>query len=331
MKDTQKAQEIERIRERKKENRDKAARIKDAERRLLVPPTKTRRSLKMIHYDPAGVMHFEDGRWVKVFKVTGGVDEIPEIVDKAVSTLHFTHYYGGTDHFFLTLTTQGESYEDARQIFAKDEEIINAWIKAVPLSMEELTGQMRKISGIEGPFSFDECMKKRRDLAEAILPKIKEEENSFTAKKMQGCCYFVARFHNEIRKSMTDCFKSISDEMFLSFDLRRPTKKELEKIWGHLADRYEESLKSGEIVQVVLCCCKVVLSWKDDTGIKDKIFRVMEEYGKLDGLILPDHKFQKEDATLAYALGLMDESRMSCEGSDYIYELFKKEYEHDSD
>ncbi len=324
-------QEIEKIRERKKENREKAKRIKEGNRRLIVPPKKTRRSLKMIHFDPKGVMHFEDGKWMAVFKVIKGMDELPEVVDRITSTARFTHYYGGKDEYFLTLIAEGDTYEDARVAFEKDEEVLKTWMEVSALSMEDVAKTMKKISGKGSPFSMNDWLKKRKDLAELTLPKVTEKKKSFSAKGMTGVSICLVWPPTDFSERFVQKIKDLSDEMIITFHLRKPTEKEKEDILSHRDEWYEEAGEDEKLPAFLYNECKIVLFWKDKENVKEKTHQVMDEMEKMDGFAIHDYKKQRQNALSAISLGILAEPHMRIEGSDFLYELFKKEYGDDKD
>ncbi len=138
----------EEIMKRKQAERERAKRVRMAKKELYVAPKKTRRSLGLIQIDPTGVLHFEDGRWMKVYKAEGGISHLPELIKKMKGNLTFTHKIEKKkDTYYLTIFQKGDVYEGVRQLYKEDECILSEHIKLQPLTVEELAEEIRQMTG----------------------------------------------------------------------------------------------------------------------------------------------------------------------------------------
>ncbi len=329
-KETRKKKQEEIIK-RKQENRDYAKRVKRANKCLKVAPKKTQRSLSMIHLDKEGVFHFDDGRWVKVFAIEDGAENIPKALEGIESRIRFTHFHKESDQQYLTLTAAGDIYEDVRVAFQKDQEVIEDQMKVKALDAQELGEAIRVMSGMEQPFSFEHFMKKRRDLMAEILRPVTEEYESFQRGKEPGISFYILSYPDRIQGSVTGELAKASDEMILTFTLQNPLQKEREAFAAYLLERYGGAYKNEVIDEYICGICKITLLWKDK-GDMDKRRKAVEKIFAGKGyVIVPNFGMQKTSMEDAYLLGLAETGTFQNVKKNIINDFFIKEHNHDSD
>ncbi len=325
MADKNKQEQIEKIRERKKNTREQQKRIRQANKSLLVMPKKTQRSLNLIQYDPEGVFHFLDGRWMKVLKVTGGMENIPESILKINARCVLTkRIQGGKATYYLTLHRSGDIYEKVRCAFLEDEEILRKSLTIEDLSVEETLQEINGLTALmDKGFDFQEFRKKRRDLLPECVPKIAEGYESFFMKDAEGICLFILQYPKDASKvCQMDC-KS-ADLLFIVTDLENVTEEEAKEHETLLRSRYTgipEDKKMPPLVSVKTYVCMICHDKESLKAAKKEIEDRLTDAGFVTAPVFG----QQQDAAVSIlTLGMTDLKGRQLVPVDTVKEFMKE-------
>ncbi|MCR5339259.1 MAG: hypothetical protein K6E75_11965 [Lachnospiraceae bacterium] len=333
MADKTKAEMQEEIRKRKQAERERARRIKKANKMLIVMPKKTQRSLGLIQYDPSGVFHFLDGRWMKVFKVANGIENLPGTLFmlKARAML-FHHIEGDEDTYYLSLFREGDIYEPVRKAFLADEEVLrkSLWIRS--LSAEETAEEIRKQTGLmDKPWEFSEFMKKRRDLLSETVPKITSDYAALFMKDTAAGSYFILQYPNGEMKSMIRLLRGIADHIFITTEVCSVSQETRQEQIQYLKSRYTGLTEERSIQPYANVQIRIMLLCHEKDSLAVAKTKLEEACFAAGYVISPIFGQQKESAESILTLGMVQQGSLHNIQEGAIREIFAKEHEHDPD
>ncbi|MCR5337550.1 MAG: hypothetical protein K6E75_03235 [Lachnospiraceae bacterium] len=355
MTEKSKAELREEIRKRKQDERDRVRRIKKANKMLIVMPKKTQRSLGLIQYDPSGVFHFLDGRWMKVFQISGGISHLPDALLLIGARATFTHRMirdadsdvdsdidsdmdadmdADANTYYLSLFREGETYEPVRKAFSEDEETLKKSLQIRSLTAEETIEEIRKLTTLlEKPFDFPEFMKKRRDLLSETVPKITADYSDFSIKGACGSSYFIMQYPgvgSEIQRT-NDFLRDISDVVFITTELCAVSQEQREEQIRYLKTRYLGHADERSIQPYVNTRIRIMMLCHDTESLGYAKANLEEAFYGAGYVISPLFGQQKESAESVLTLGMAQQGSLQNVPIETIREIFAKEHEHDPD
>ncbi|MCR5338279.1 MAG: hypothetical protein K6E75_06950 [Lachnospiraceae bacterium] len=347
MAEKSKAELREEIRKRKQDERDRVRRIKKANKMLIVMPKKTQRSLGLIQYDPSGVFHFLDGRWMKVFQISGGISHLPDALLLIRARAMFTHRMvrdmdsdvdsdmdADANTYYLSLFREGETYEPVRKAFSEDEETLKKSLHIRSITAEETIEEIRKMTTLlEKPFDFPEFMKKRRDLLSETVSKITADYSDFSMKGACGSSYFIMQYPgagSEILRT-TDYLRNISDVVFISTELCAVSQEQREEQIQYLKTRYLGQPDERSIQPYVNGRIRIMMLCYDTESLGYAKANLEEAFYGAGYVISPLFGQQKESAESVLTLGMAQQGSQQNVPIETIREIFAKEHEHDPD
>lgn len=209
-------------REKARAEKEKKKQIEKANRMLIPVPKPTQASMNLMSFDPIGTFRFADGRWVKCYQLAGirggNTNEIAEIMEKLHSEVRITKKFeSGMQDSFLSLTLDGEIYDEVRTKFNEDEAALQGQLNLVPMRVDEV---MKHISGGVCDFSYASMVRGKKNWKEETFPEITESSSSFKTNGLYGEACFVMQFPNTIVFDLLPRLKELGCQIYLSIDLK---------------------------------------------------------------------------------------------------------------
>ena len=116
------------LREEKRLAKEKKRQIELANKMLIPVSKKMNQSLGIISFEPEGTLRLQNNRWLRVFEATE--DTLCQMVSASIKlsggmriTMHMSNG-GGRATCHISLMETGEIFEEVRQTFKRDEEIL---------------------------------------------------------------------------------------------------------------------------------------------------------------------------------------------------------------
>ncbi len=322
----------EEIRKRKQAVREKSERIRLANTQLVVAPKKTQQSLGVIQIDPAGVLHFRDGRWMKTYLVTGGIEHLPTLMERIDARVTFTHRIGKeADIYYLSLFHKGDVYEMVREAFAKDEAVLEEKIRLLPLSLEEMVNDIRQMTGVfNEPFDYQEFMKKRKDLLMELMPPMKEYFGSAIMRDMIGISYRIMLYPGCPFERLADCLRENMESAVVSVSLFRISDEEIQAYTDYMSSRYKNVTENEKRMPYMLGHIRILTFCKREDFQKQ--IDVNEEAFKRTGYtVSPCYGEEEKSIRSILTLGMKKQGRYGNLLTVMMENIFRKEYGHDTD
>ncbi len=329
------AEMLEEKRMRRERERNRKDSIKSAKKELLIAPKKTRRSLGLLQIDPAGVLHFEDGRWMKFYRVVSGMKNYPKAAERLSGPGIFTAFLSdGRARYYITLIRQGDIYAKVKKGFSEDEEILSDGMKIEPLSFCEVVDEILYMAGKSNKaFDFKEFMKKRKDLSALTFPKVKEDKGGLECEVFSVEEFFIMEYPEEIVKSvLTDCYEIAGEKdgkVILSLEFGKPDEKARREYSEYLSKRYSSEVEAELIDAFLNVCGKVSVFFGKDKDRKEISKNIMDEfYGA--GILIGKRYGLWEQALLSQiSLGMIEDSDYEIVTKDVMERIFREEFSHD--
>ena len=146
------------LREEKRLAKEKKRQIEMANKMLIPVSKKTNQSLGIQSFEPEGTMRLKNNRWLRVFEATEDTlcqmaDASNKLCGEMRITMHMSNGCGrATCH--ISLMETGEIFEEVRQAFKKDEEILFEIGKMKQLSIDEMMNEIAKNFLLDIRFSY---------------------------------------------------------------------------------------------------------------------------------------------------------------------------------
>ena len=180
-------------RENAREIREKKKQIEQANKMLIPAPKATCQSMNLISFDPAGTFRFADGRWVRCYRLVDcNMKTLVDVADTLHAEILITKELASPQkETVLTLTLQGEIYDEVRTRFMEDEATLRGYLNLTMLSVDEI---MSEIAGQPGMFHYASMVRAKKDWKEECFPKVDEESSYYRMNGVHGECIFVMQF-----------------------------------------------------------------------------------------------------------------------------------------
>lgn len=209
-------------REKARAEKERKKQIEKANRMLIPVQKPTQISMNLMSFDPIGTFRFADGRWVKCYQVTGTCKEIEEgfvdVIEKLHSEIRITKKLAHeVKETYLTLTLQGEIYDEVRTKFIEDEATLKGHLNLVPCNVDEM---MKLISEGTCDFSYASMVRGKKNWKTETFPEITESSSAFKTKGLYGEACFIMQFPNTITLEVLSKLKELGCDISLSLDLK---------------------------------------------------------------------------------------------------------------
>ncbi len=206
-------------REEKRLKKEKEKRIREANRMLIPVPKNTVASMGLLNFDPSGTFHFEGNSWKRVYKVhsangIGAGSFAKEL--KAGVRITTLISNKGEEETYMTLTENGETYDEVRTDFSKDEEKVAKYIDISLCSIDET---MKAVNRKKENFSYASMVRGKKDWKKECVAEIVKEESSFRLEECFGETLFVMQYPGKLKGDVIEKLKKMGCEIKIAYDL----------------------------------------------------------------------------------------------------------------
>ncbi len=329
---------VERTREEKRAERERKRLIREANRMLIQAPKKSAKSMGFLSFDPSGAFCFENGRWVRIFEVTGSISEAVNATLKIKSRIRITERIVPSkeslhsEKYFVSLVAEGDIYEPVREQFEEDEEILNEIIGVRALSVDEAIKVIfKQLSFEKRKFSYASFVRSKKDLLKEISPEMEEMRDHLKVEVSYAMSFFFMEYPYETSCDTLSLLKELGCPVFVSFDLVNINELDKEDYVRTLEKRYERTL-SSDLVDDFLNVSGQISFICDSMDALEIIKKTINTiFARAGFLLAPAYGSQKESFLSQISLGLIDHKNLKNVGVKTMEEIFRREYGHSKD
>lgn len=317
----------------RQQEKEKKRQIDLANRMLVPSPKKTTKSIGLLSFDPTGAFHFEGGRWVKVYEVTGNLSEIAEATTKMQSrvriVLMIVPEKDGDAYVktYVSLIGYGDIYEDVRLAFEADERIMQDTVGLRSLIVDEAISVITKLNGInKEPFSYASFVRSRTDLSKKIFPDVTAKRDGFSVNGQWGESFFVMEYPSVVTNQVFMHLKELGCPVYMSFDLYSVSVLDQENYNRTLERKYCRSFSKDSYKPFMNVSCAVTILC-DSTDAREIIKETVTTlFNRASYVIAPCFGAQREAYLSATSLGLVDYRNFKNVPLDTVKEIARREY-----
>ena len=304
--------------------REKKKQIEQANKMLIPVPKATSQSMNLISFDPAGTFRFADGRWVRCYRyVENDIRKLIQLSDKFHSEMQITFELDNSENdAVLTLTLQGEIYDEVRTRFMEDEATLRGQINLIPFSVDEI---MSRIAGQPGMFHYASMVRGKKDWKEECFPKLEEESSFFQMNGFYGECFFVMQFPGSCSSDLFENLTQLGCPICLSITLKGIDEMDRIDYNRALEQRYSRRLSNEEVDEYVNLSMQLMFTCDSDDarGIIEKT--VIQRFSKEGFVLSPSIGVQKLSAESFFSKGLTSRKSMRNVSKSNVEGIFGKE------
>lgn len=292
-------------REEKRLRKEKEKRIREANRMLIPVPKSTVSSMHLVSFDPAGTFQFEGGCWRRVYQVMDfSNDALGTMASGLKSSIRFTQVIGtgGGVETFMTLTLEGETYDEIRTLFSEDELKIAQSMKIKILSVDEA---MKAVAGFNNNFSYASMVRGKKDWKRECVAEITDQVSSFRKGEDFGECLFAMQYPRKIDADVIGRLKEIGCNMTISLGLNGIALADQIDFGRTLEQKFNKhGMNKSEFINASL----VIMFTCDSDDARSIIEKTILSILSAEGFIIaPCVGAQKEAAEAAISFGLLNQ------------------------
>ena len=320
-------------REEIKAAKEKKRQIAQAKKMLIPAPKKTVNSMGLLSFDPSGAFRFEDGRWIKVYEALGPISDLTKVAQKVKERLRVSISIvpakgeSVEKKIYVSVIAKGDIYDDVRQTFLIDEEIMQEMIKIRALPVDEVVSVIEnQLRGEKKSFSYASFVRSKQDLKAIISPEMKEGRENFQLGATFGMSQFVMEYPNKLSGESLSLLEKLGCPVFLTMDFYGISELEKEDYIRTLEKRYAKNLNEDSVIDfmnVSISLSVLCDSYDALLIVRKTIERI---FSKAGFLIAPCFGNQKEAFLSQISLGLIDTCNFRNVGTDFMSELLRREY-----
>lgn len=206
-------------REEKRLKKEKEKRIREANRMLIPVPKITVASMKLLSFDPAGTFRFERDCWKRVYKVrnASGIGA-GSFAKELKASVRITTVIGseGEENTYMTLTENGETYDEVRTYFSEDEEKV---AKHMEISLCSIDETMKAVNRNKENFSYASMVRGKKDWKKECIAEVVEDVSSFRMKADFGETLFVMQYPETLKDDVVEKLRKMGCEIEIAYDL----------------------------------------------------------------------------------------------------------------
>lgn len=307
--------------EEKRLEKERKRRIEQANKMLIPVSKKTNLSLGLISFDPEGCFRLKNNRWMKVFEVKEDTlcqmaKLSPKIQGRMRITMHLGDGYG-RETCHISLMENGEIYEEVRQKFKSDEEILRENLLLKALSIDEVMSQIAKNFFMDIRFSYASYVRGNKDWKKECFAECRGLRDSFTTRRCYGESLITLFYPSECRAYLIEKLKELGCEIYLGMDLKSLAIQEQSDFNRAIEKRYNRRISVSRKEYINASMLMVILCDSDDAR---KIVQqtIMSLAGSLGFMIAPAFAAQESIYHSVAGLGLVDAKIMRNVNVDVI-------------
>lgn len=316
----------------KKAAKEKRRQIEAANKMLIPAPKKTIKSMGLLSFDPSGTFRFAGGRWLKLYEVTGSIDEAVATAQMLKSRMRISIKYVPekgdevSKKAYISLMTSGEIYEDVRLLFKKDEEALQEMIGVRPLAVDEAIEVILSQLGTDRSFSYASFVRARRDLLKEISPVILGQRDHFQIEGTFGMSLFVKEYPIDTKEEAFSMLTKLGCPVFITFDLVSINASDKEDYIRTLERRYARALSAEKINDFINISCQISFLCDSLDALKIIAKTTGTIFSRAGYVIAPMYSRQEESFLSQISLGLTDLKVLRNKDVDQVADLFRREY-----
>ena len=300
------------LKEEKRLEKEKKCRIEQANKMLIPVSRKTTQSLGILSFDPEGVFRLKENRWMKVFEAAEDTlcqmaKLSPNLLARVRITMH-SGGCGGRDSCHISLMETGELYEEIRQQFKNDEDVLREADPLKQLSVDEVMNQIAENFHKDIRFSYASYVRGNKDFKKECFAELKETKDSFSFGKGYGESFAALSFPADCRGNLAEKLKKLGCEFYLCLDLNSLSIEEQMDFNRALEKKYNRRLPlSGDSDYVNASMMLIILCDSDDARkiVEQTVMNLMLNDGILTAPAYNAQAFYMENAA---GLGIYDET-----------------------
>ena len=323
---------MERVTVDKKAERERKRLILEANKQLISAPKKTMKSMGLVSFDPSGAFCFEQGRWVKVYEVTGSIERAPEVALKTNSRIRITERIDylasgrGKEKFYISLIAKGDLYEEVRALFAEDERILQEMIGVRTLTVDETMEKIFMVLGKERSFSYASFVRSGKDLLREITPDITEKTDHFSIGGTFGISMFLKQYPGEVTQDTLSLLGQLGCPVILTFDLVGVDAQDKEDYVRTLEKMYARTLSSDSVEDFLNVSGQITLLCDSKDALEIVLKTAVTIFNRNGYLLSPLFAAQKESFLSQVSLGLLDYKILRNVSVKTMEDIFRREY-----
>lgn len=318
-------------REQKHVETEKRKRIEAANKMLIPVPKATRESLGLIAFDPGGTFRFVGNRWIRVYQMRQenrmeNNKPLTNILKNVTSKVRITKEAAGTilnfheGDTFLTLTASGETYDEVRTQFAKDEEALKGQISLKELAVDDVMNLIR--AGESSDFSYASMVRGKKDWKKECFSKITAESGHFFLDSNYGECCFCLQYPYELSAGALKSLRELATPVLVCMDFAAVGISENLDFNRTMEQKYNRRLGNGATDKEYMNASFHLLFTCDSDDARKIIEKtILAIFGGAGFILAPSIGTQKETAESLLSLGLFERQVMRnvpCEVLDQI-------------
>ena len=322
------------LREEKRLQKEKKRQIEQANKMLIPVSKKTNQSLGIISFDPEGTFRLLKNRWLRVFEATE--DTLCQMVTESLKlhgrmriTMHMSER-GGRAACHISLMENGEIYEEVRQLYKHDEEILREACVLKQLSVDEVMNLVAENFFIDTRFSYASYVRGNKDWEKECFAKVTENEDSFLMGRFYGESLVTLAMPTVTKGDLVKKLKELGCEFFLGFDLNALSVEEQSDFNRNLEKKYNRRLSLQSVEDYVNASMILVIVCDSDDArkiVEETVVSVMEKWGFC---IAPAYATQKQVYHSLLSMGIVDAKVMRNVNVDILETLFGGESDEDA-
>jgi len=298
------------VKEERRLEKERKRRIELANKMLIPVGGKTQESLGIIAIDPNGVFRMEKSRWLKIYEISGAINELADVIANVSGRIRITFFISedGRETCHLTLIESGEIYEEVRQKISEDEGVIGKKCTLRPLNVDDAMNHIAANFYQDIRFSYASYVRGKKDWKKECFFEAKEDITGFEAGRLCGESLSVISFPTKLERGLLMAIKSLGCAMYLSVDLNSLTEQEQSDFKRALEKKYNRRLMTNESEDYINQSLSIILlcDSKDARKIvEETLISIFLKYGVV---IAPCFHMQRAVMESSLSLGLLEES-----------------------
>ncbi len=194
----------------------------DKSNKVLIPVSKkTRKSLGIISFDPAGTLQLTGDRWIRVFEIDGDIGNLVEIVEKLSGRIRLTMHLGercGEETCHISLMNAGECYDTVRKKMELDQALLERALSLKLLSVDEMINKIGNQHLQDAQFSYASYVRGKKDWKKGCFTAITENEDTFLMGERYGKCFVALAYPASGQVDFMTKLKRLGSELYISYD-----------------------------------------------------------------------------------------------------------------
>ena len=323
------------LREEKRLQKEKKRQIEQANKMLIPVSKKTNQSLGIISFDPEGTFRLVKNRWLRVFEATE--DTLCQMAKVSLKlhgririTMHMSES-GGRATCHISLMETGEIYEEVRQKYKHDEEIIRKIGVLKQMSVDDVMNMVAENFFIETRFSYASYVRGNKDWEKECFAMVTENDASFTTGRFYGESFVTLAMPTATKADLIKRIKELGCKFFLGMDMNALSVEEQSDFNRNLEKRYNRRLSVADTEDYVNASMLLVIICDSDDArkiVEQTVVSIMEGWGFC---VAPAYANQKQTYYSLLGMGIVDAKVMRNVNVNVLETLYGGENDEDAE